>query len=102
MTPQSYSSSAAEKHPPLSRKQNIRAKTIVTRLTFGSQRTIRTHKHTIFQKLTSGLLRQSGGQWGYYIVQPHTMDAAPGPYKINASFEALSRNCAVESAHCLL
>lgn len=50
-------------------------------------------------KLTSGLLRQSGGQWGYYTVQPYTMVEALGPYKINASIEALSGNCLVESAY---
>ena len=50
-------------------------------------------------KLTSDLLRQRGGQWGYYTAQPHTMDVAPGSFKINASFEALSGNCLVESEH---
>lgn len=50
-------------------------------------------------KLTSGLIRQNGGQKGYYDVQPHTMDVASGPYKINAFLEPLSGNCVVESAH---
>lgn len=49
-------------------------------------------------KLTSGLLKQSGGQQRRYTVQPHKMDAAPGPYKIKTSTEALSGNCLVGSA----
>lgn len=50
--------------------------------------------------LSTGLLQQSGGQWGYYTVQ--TIDVAPGPCKINASFEALLQNCVVKSEHYLL
>lgn len=38
-------------------------------------------------KLTSGLLKKSGGQEAQW---PHKMDVAPGPYKINASAEGLS------------
>lgn len=58
-----------------------------TVVTFVSQRTNTSVCN--LSKLTSGLLRWTGGQQGCCTVQPDTVDAAP--FKINTCAEALSR-----------